>query len=108
MGKRNDRMTYTPNKNLNIGGTYFQRCVKIAYQKLVTLFGDPGCFDGYKTDAEWIIQDSEGRIFTIYNYKNGKNYCGRRGTPVEKIIEWNIGGYGPRGIETLISFLETE
>lgn len=47
-------------------------------------------FSHHKTDAEWEIE-MNGKVMTIYNYKDGKNYNGRNGLPVSKITEWHIG-----------------
>jgi len=31
-------------------------------------------------------------VATIYNWKDGPNYCGAEGTPVKKIMDWHVGG----------------
>ena len=31
---------------------------------------------------------------TIYNYKDGINYRGLLGIPVEQITHWHVGGHG--------------
>ena len=66
--------------------------IKITYQELVDELGKPKCFDDYKTDAEWNLLFSDGTYATIYNYKNGQNYCGEDGLETEDITMWNIGG----------------
>ena len=66
--------------------------VDVSYDKLLRTFGAPHDGDEYKVDAEWDIQFEDGRVATIYNYKNGKNYLGRQGKSVENIYEWHIGG----------------
>jgi hypothetical protein len=38
-----------------------------------------------------LIHTPDG-VATIYNWKNGKNYCGEMGEPVEKMTYWHIGG----------------
>ncbi len=64
----------------------------ISYAKLVELLGEPNAgTDGYKTDAEWSIE-FDGVPFSIYNYKDGKNYLGSDGLDVEDIRDWHIGG----------------
>jgi hypothetical protein len=62
------------------------------YDKLVSVLGEPSDGDGEKVDAEWRIMFSDNTFATIYNYKDGHNYNGRDGTPVEQITDWHIGG----------------
>ena len=76
----------------DIGGTSLQGAVTATYNELTSLFGKPTDGDGYKVDAEWIVRFDDGTVATIYNWKNGVNYCGKDGTPVEQITEWHVGG----------------
>lgn len=63
------------------------------YSELVKVFGEPNAEnDGYKTDAEWEVEFEDGTYATIYNWKDGKNYCGEDGLPISKITDWHIGG----------------
>lgn len=63
------------------------------YADLVRTFGEPDSEgDGYKTDVEWSITFPSGVIATIYNWKNGRAYCGEAGQPVESITDWRISG----------------
>ena len=65
--------------------------IKRDYATIVKTFGEPTKgFD--KTDAEWHIRFDDGSIATIYNYKDGINYNGEHGLPVEDIKEWHVGG----------------
>lgn len=73
-------------------GTCLQDYVTVGYKTIVERYGQPTTSDGYKVDAEWVIEWEDGQVGTLYNWKNGKNYLGEDGTPVERIIEWNIGG----------------
>jgi len=74
--------------------TSLQGYIRTSYADLVGCFGAPTCDgDGYKVDAEWIITFADGVVATIYNWKDGPNYCGEDGTPVEFIREWHIGGH---------------
>ncbi len=79
-------------------GTHLQSEIQTSYADLVKLFGEPERMtegDG-KTDVEWHLTfQSFGQfeeVATIYNWKDGPNYLGPEGTPVEKIREWHIGG----------------
>lgn len=82
-------------------GTSFQGYVIATYDRIVKVFGQPIGGDGYKVDAEWKILTPEG-IATIYNYKDGENYLGYKGTKIEKIAEWHIGGHN-KGVVSYIT-----
>lgn len=73
--------------------TSLKGSITTTYAKLVKRYGEPHESDGYKSDAEWVIEWEDGVIGTIYNWKNGKNYLGDEGEEVENITDWNIGGY---------------
>jgi len=65
--------------------------IKRDYDAIVKTFGEPT--EGFdKTDAEWHIRFDDGTVATIYNYKDGINYNGDRGLPVQDIKEWHVGG----------------
>ncbi len=86
-------MNFTHTADIN--GTYLQGTITTDYNTLVSVFGQPDYTPtdaGNKTDAEWTLCFSDGTVATIYNYKNGPNYCGPQGTPVKSITKWNIGG----------------
>jgi len=74
-------------------GTHFVGELDTSYSNIVGKFGPPNfpSGDGYKVDAEWILKD-KGHVITIYNYKTGHNYLGRRGKDTTKIRDWHIGG----------------
>ena len=91
------------------GGGCLNGYLTISYGKLVDLLGEPNCEgDDYKVDAQWSVT-FDGEIFAIYNYKNGKNYCGEEGDNVEDIGDWHIGGNNKEKASKLISlFKEVE
>ena len=61
------------------------------YKNIVKLFGKPNSVgDAYKIDAHWEFE-MNGKVMTIYNYKDGKNYMGRHGLATSKIKEWHVG-----------------
>ena len=98
-------MEYKRADNGLIDGTGLVGIINVKYQQIVDKFGEPSCFDDYKTDAEWIIKDSEDRVYTIYNYKDGINYCGKEGIPVEDITEWHIGGHSGFDLQELQEYI---
>ena len=67
-------------------------CIDTTYKTLVSIFGRPNSVsDKYKTDTEWMLQTKTGLYFTLYNYKDGKNYNGRNGLEVKDITNWHVG-----------------
>lgn len=87
-------------------GTSLQGHITAAYEDLVAVFGPPGCGgDGYKTDVEWVIVFDDGTVATIYNWKNGRNYCGASGKPVEMITYWNVGGHNSKAVAQVMATL---
>lgn len=67
------------------------------YNVLVELFGEP-IKRHWEIDVEWYIKFEDGTIATIYNYRNGKNYLGKKGKAVEDIMHWNIGGFNSSAV----------
>lgn len=87
-------MTYSRAEYSDVSGTSLQGYISIPFANLVEVLGEPHSDgDGYKVDAEWILKFDNGTIATIYNYKDGPNYCGQDGTPVKDIVDWHIGGH---------------
>ena len=79
------------------------------YGELVRVFGEPnGVTDDYKVDAQW-VGTLDGRVFTIYNYKTGRNYLGSDGKDVEKLVgvDWHIGGKDKEITEDVISYFNS-
>lgn len=86
----------------NANGTCLQGYINTSYARLVEVFGEPNTEgDGCKVDAEW-VGEIDGYVFTIYNYKSGKNYRGESGIPTEEITDWHIGG-NTKEVATLIN-----
>ena len=95
--------------NASIEGTWLQGEIVVDYGTLVRCFGepDPDHCDPLKTDAEWrVARSSLPYSISIYNWKNGKNYLGESGLPVEEIREWHIGGQNKEDVETIRSEIE--
>jgi hypothetical protein len=93
-------------RKINITGSCLQGYIASDYNKLVSLFGEPCEGDAYKIDAEWIIKFDDGSITTIYNWKNGKNYCGNEGEAVENMTEWHVGGHRKEALWMLMELLK--
>jgi len=94
-------------KTTDISGTHLQGHIDTTYENIISVLGkEHHKGDEYKTEAEWCIQFQDGTIATLYNWKNGKTYCGEKdGLNVEDITEWNIGGHSPRARDLLFNLL---
>jgi len=80
--------------NININGTCYVGEIIADYDTLVKKFGPPKSgWDNYKTDVEWHIEFEDGNVATVYNWKDGHNYCGEGGLHHTEIKEWHIGGH---------------
>jgi hypothetical protein len=93
-------------KYVRIDGTSLQGYITTDYAKLKKAFGKPNNGDEYKIDAEWDIEFDDGLIATVYNWKDGKAYCGAEGTPKTKITTWHIGGKSQEAVDRIIDILE--
>ena len=81
--------------------------VNVSYATLKKVFGkEHSDGDGYKVDAEWMLQFSDGVVATIYNYKDGKNYCGRSGLAKSNITDWHVGGKSAKAVQNVERMLE--
>ena len=84
---------------LDCNGTCLQGYADATYDALVAAFGEPTTGDEYKVDWEWVVRFDDGTVATVYNWKNGPNYCGPvAGKKATQITDWHIGGNDPRAI----------
>ncbi len=89
----------------SIAGTSLRGKLDCDYLTLTKVFGNPSIIEGgCKTDVEW-KGEIDGDIFTIYNWKDGKSYCGDEGLEVEQITDWHIGGLNSDIVEKLQSLV---
>ena len=96
------------NGSKKANGTSYIDAVRISYQRLVDLFGEPlGPSSDHKVSAEWHVS-LEGPLnkgfVTIYNYKTGKNYSSD-GQETEDIMEWHMGGKSRSAVYLLEEYL---
>jgi hypothetical protein len=93
-------ITFTTKGKIDINFTSLQGYIDTSFYDLCQCFGEPNSEgDGYKVDAEWMMKFSDGTVATIYNWKNGKNYCGDDGEEVEDMTNWHIGGRNQKAVE---------
>lgn len=97
-----NEMKFVKATNKDVCGTCLQAYLQISYADLVRIFGrQHSKGDGYKTDAEWRFKFADGTIATIYNYKDGRSYLGRKGLAVKNIANWHVGGNDLRAVDAL-------
>jgi len=105
------RTKFKNNPYASVSGTCLQGYIREDFHNLVKIFGDPTDGDGYKQDAEFIIEYKDGdktKVATIYNYKNGRNYNGDSAPKRQNIFEWNVGGHSQEAYFTIQKILTDE
>ena len=90
-------MVYRLNLNADVDMSSLKGHVVANYPELRLLFGEPIESDGYKVSGEWVFEDDNGNVFTVYDWKETELYDDNlpsvkqfRRSP-EK-IEFHIGG----------------
>jgi len=100
------KVTKINDREISVNGTSYLGLLRANYDLLVLKFGSPAdSYDDYKSDAEWNIEFEDGNVATIYNWKDGKNYCGESGLGVHQIKEWHIGGRNICVVEWVTDYL---
>lgn len=94
------------NAEIEIFGTSLQGHITATHKELCDIFGQPHEGDGYKVDAEWGVRFGDGTVAAIYNWKDGKNYCGEDGMPAEQIKDWRVGGHDRKALERIEATLQ--
>ena len=81
--------------------------IEISYDRLLELLGKPSLGSGdNKVAVAWTVS-FKGKTFYIYNYKDGKNYCGAEGLNTEDITDWHIGGDLEEVAKELIELMQS-
>jgi len=98
-------MTTHNQEEINTGDTFYQGDINISYKELKKFFGKPTEGDKFKIDAKWSIKVGD-IVATIYNYKTGRNYLGKNGTPKTKIEHWHVGGFNKTALDVVKDLIE--
>ncbi len=64
---------YKLDMDANPSETGYRDTIEIDYEKMVSQFGI-GTNDGCKVSAEWRFVDNQGRIYTVYDFKQTSLY----------------------------------
>lgn len=76
-------------------GTYLQGYARTTYSTLVKKLGHPTWFDRDKNTVQWVLEDNNGNVVTVYDYK-------QKTTPKGE-YDWHLGG---RTAQVLTAFTE--
>ena len=90
--------------------TAYMGSFSASYKNLVKLFGKPNAItDEYKVSTEWVLEDNEGNIVTIYDWKMTDLYDEGLYSVEEfrklDSYDWHIGGHKESDADNLISFI---
>ena len=90
-----EQMGYQTHNDINIktSGSSYMGCLKLNYYDILNKLGGSQESDGYKVDAEWSVEFDDGTVATLYNWKDGRNYCRGQGLDLHQIEEWHVGGF---------------
>jgi hypothetical protein len=64
--------------------------------------------DDNKTDVHWYGKFQDGRVFSIYNWKDGISYLGLEGLEVQQIRSWHIAGRDDSVVDDLTTLFEID
>jgi hypothetical protein len=97
----------------NFGGGSLQGYITTSYAKLVEIFGMPNSEgDDYKVSTEWTIEDKDGNIASIYDWKSTCLYDDETLTvsQLRKLpsYQWHIGSQNVTTANDLIQFIESK
>jgi hypothetical protein len=103
-------MNYTRAELDAIDGTHLQTYIDATYKELVALLGQPYEGDNYKVSGQWVMQDPEGNIVTVYDWKSTRLYDPDYPTVRQfRAMKWeqrfNIGGHNAIAAENFRHWL---
>jgi len=96
------------NFDVEVIGSHGQGTIDATFEELKHCFGNPrGSHDDHKCDAEWNIKFGSGNLIeiaTIYNWKNGMNYCGaEKGLRLCQMTSFSVGGFSKNALRLVES-----
>jgi len=86
------------NQDADINGSHRQSEVYASPARLIEKFGEPIESDGYKVSGEYIFDNDEGEVFTLYDWKATTLYCPDYGVTPSDFwartipVQFNVGG----------------
>jgi len=95
------------NSDADAGGTSFHSNeIKATTKQLIKTFGPDHGGDDFKVSHEWIFEDDQGNVFTLYAWKDTNLYDSDYG-PVnfDSIRSWHVGSKG-KGEGEFVDWIE--
>lgn len=90
-------MKYTDDL-MKMNGTSLQGYVTATRDELQRAFGPPnGPPDVYRITSEWVLEDEDGVIVTLYDWKRGVDFP----PALDEPYNWRIGGFGDEAVRAL-------
>lgn len=84
-------------QDADTNGSHRQSEIYVSPAKLIEKFGEPIESDGYKVSGEYVFDNDEGEVFTLYDWKATTLYDDYGVTPSDfwqeqSAVQFNIGG----------------
>lgn len=105
-------MKFSHNNDADCNGTYLVGEISLSPQKLTEIFGEPMEGDGYKISMEWLFEDSEGNVYTLYDWKETSLYDYGLPHPFEvanrPLVNFHIGGHRGTNVAEFGKWLKSQ
>lgn len=90
-------MVFKLSPNADVNMTSLRGYVVASYLELEELFGEPTTEGDYKISGEWVFEDDEGNVFTLYDWKETELYDSELPSVMKfrnsgERVEFHIGG----------------
>ena len=93
-------------------GTCLQGYIQFPPKALVMIFGEPDESDGYKVSGEYVFEDDNGNVITLYDWKSTSLYDSGPSPQdfwnSEQMYNFHIGGHNKDDVKSFQVFLYNE
>jgi len=83
-----------------VGTSFWGTVIEVPYETLVTKLGKPHATytPGEKVQYEWAFKDDQGRVATVYDWKEYDN---------PRPSEWHVGGHNRQATEAFKAWFQS-
>jgi hypothetical protein len=100
------------NHGARVGGTSLRGGITTSYAKLKALFGEAKESDGHKVSSEWVFEDEDGSVATLYDWKQtslyDEEYPSVDEFRAQSSYDWHIGAKTPEVAVRFEEWLDKE